>query len=203
MIKHLLFVFVVVLMGSFASAEMPAGKALTFADFKLSCQNPQQFQAQRPPEGIKIVCKDVRYTWVPVAAGQVRMATTPRTVTGELFSDKYHVSIEQKSMACAEAVGACSRFKEVGQKVETERAVTCDEILQFTGGLHEFCATATDQLIASNASAAQVYDTGRVMDTCGAPAAPAVIATEACADRDAARDRVERDRRDKKKHDRD
>lgn len=140
-------------------------RQLNFADFKMSCTNPAQFQAQRPPQDIKIICKDLRYSWVNADAGQVRMPAT-RTVTSEVYSDKYHVAVDENRLASDDSVGACSRYKEVAQTLSTERAVTCDEILAFQGELHDYCASVTDQVLSANSGAVEIADTGRVIDTC-------------------------------------
>lgn len=162
LIPLLVFVFS---LAAFAHEREPGARVLSFKEFKDSCLNPMQFQSQRPPQDIKVVCKDVRRTWVPVDSGSIRMVS-PRVITSEVYSDKFHVALAEHHPVNEESMVACSRFKEVAQVVSTERAVTCDEILALKGELHDFCADVTSQLVASNAGSAQISDTGRVYDTC-------------------------------------
>jgi hypothetical protein len=141
---------------------------------KKSCTNPAQFQSQRPPQDIKIICKDLRYSWINAEAGSVKM-TGSRKVTSEVYSDKYHVAVAENPLALEDSVGTCSRYKEISQSLATERAVTCDEITTFKGEVGDYCAAVTDEVRQQNGSAVQIAETGRVMDTC--PRTPAPVST--------------------------
>ncbi len=63
---------------------------------------------------------------------------------------------------------ACPQFKEVVEMVETVRALTCDELIAFTGSAADFCVSTIDSLKAANSGAVDSKPTGKTLSSCGA-----------------------------------
>jgi hypothetical protein len=164
--KNWLFTLTLLASPVFAGGQGPGDvRELDWNQFLESCQNPAAFQAQRPPENIKITCGDMSYQWIPAGAGSMDLPGS-RVVRTEVFSDKYHVQAQDNTMQVAPSVGSCPRFKEVQQTLTTERSVTCKEILKFQGDLKDYCASVIDSARGDNANLVQTQDTGRTLDFC-------------------------------------
>ena len=149
---------------------------LSWDSFKDSCVHPAEFHAQRAPQAIKIVCKDLVHSWVPAEAGTVALGED-RAVTSEVFSDKYHVNSTVGVVGMAGKTGACPRFKEVALTLGTERSVTCDDILGFKGDLTAYCVSVLDSTKGANAKLENTEETGMTIDTCVQQAKPTAGAT--------------------------
>ncbi len=69
-----------------------------------------------------------------------------RLVEAAVFSDKYSVAAEANQMPIDGLQGACLRFKEVTQKIKTERPISCSDVLSYKGERKEYRAAALDQV---------------------------------------------------------
>ena len=138
----------------------------SFDDFRDSCQNPGAHGAQRPPEAIKLQCKNVRTGWEQVESGATGLTET-RVITAELFSDKFEVAAVDYNIATPEANVVCPRLREVVQTVSIEKSMTCDQILATEDGMDTICLAAINEAISANPDLVQTVPTGRLYSVCG------------------------------------
>lgn len=139
---------------------------LTFDQFRESCTDPDSFGHQRPPERIRILCKNVYTGWNPIEAGGVDLSTS-RVLTGELFSDKYHVSSTDFNVEVPEMRASCPRFREVTETVTIESSMTCEQVLADERNLEDICLDVINDGVAQNPDMVESVPTGRVYDVCG------------------------------------
>ena len=128
---------------------------LSYADFVKSCQNPGSYGQQRPPENIRIACKNVQRTWQPIEAGGTTVSES-RNISTEIFSDKYHVVAEDFVVAVPELNVSCPRLREVMQTSQIEKAVNCAQVISETRTLEAVCFDAINEAIAANPDLVQV-----------------------------------------------
>jgi len=164
----------VVSVSAFAGPSGLPVRELSWTDFKEACAHPEQFQAQRPQMNIKITCADTINTWKPMPQGVTNLDRA-RLVETAVFSDKYNVAAEANQMPIDGLQGACLRFKEVTQKIKTERSISCSDVLSYKGELKEYCAAALDQVRVDNPRLIGEVETGRIVGSCdqGGPASTA------------------------------
>lgn len=141
-------------------------QALTFSDLRMACQNPARFHNQSAPTNIQISCKDIQYKWVPDDGGTVKMANSRNLMTS-VYSDKYTVYPTAKGTSSAQSA-PCPQFKQVAEIVETVRALSCDELIAFTGSADDLCLGAVDALKGANKEAVAVSQTGQFFNLCDA-----------------------------------
>lgn len=152
---------------SFAGDLLETG-TLSYADFVKSCQNPGSYGQQRPPENIRVACKNVARVWEPIEAGAT-MISESRNLSAELFSDKYHVIAENFVIAVPELNVSCPRLREVLQTSNIEKALTCAQVIAETRTLEQVCVDAIDEGIAQNPDLIVVTPTGKTFTSCSAP----------------------------------
>ncbi len=138
---------------------------LSYADFVKSCQNPGAYGHQRPPESIKIQCKNVLKGWEPIEAGSTAL-TESRCLSAEVFSDKSHVALENFTVAVPELNVACPRFRQVVETSQIEKALTCAQVIAETRTLKEICIDAIDEAIAENPDIVTTVPTGAIYNSC-------------------------------------
>jgi len=157
-------------LGSTAMAEEHGGlRQLTFQQLQAACQNPTAFQSQRQPNSIRLTCEDQQLVWEIDRSDSVEMDNN-RKMVASLSSDKYYVIREEHGIPMSVSKTSCPRLKEVLISYTTSFALTCNEIQNFRGNMHDFCKARVDSQLASNASLATRTETGRVYDMCAAPA---------------------------------
>jgi hypothetical protein len=142
---------------------------MSFDDVRAACLNPSRFHNQTAPTNIQISCKDLQTKWIPDADGSLKMGCG-RHITASLISDKYTTQSISGLVPMAQQVAACPRFKEVTETIEAVRAVSCQELIEFTGNAIEFCAGAINSLKSVNPKAISVQDSGRIVDLCSSKA---------------------------------
>lgn len=140
-------------------------KTIKFEELRMACENPAQYHNQTAPANIQIGCQDLSLKWVPETDKSMSVKTS-RQVTVLAYSDKYSVDAMTAVLDSAPQAVSCPRFKQVAEKVESMRAVTCAELIAFKGNGAEFCAETINNVKGSNPAAAQVSDTGKVVDLC-------------------------------------
>ena len=138
---------------------------MSFEDIKSACLNPARFHNQVAPSNIQIACKDVQSKWVADDQGSYSMGCG-RMVTATVASDKYTSDAVSAQVKAAPQITACPRFKEITESVDTVRAVTCAEIVAFTGSSTDFCADAINSLRAVNPKAVIIANTGQTVSLC-------------------------------------
>ena len=138
---------------------------LSYDEFLTSCQNPGAFGHQRPPQSIKVQCKNVLTGWEQIEAGSLSLDES-RMLTSEIFSDKYHVSAVDFQIETPERRVTCPRLREIVQRVTVEKSLTCEQIIANQQGLKELCLAVIDEAIASNPELVQTTATGRVFNVC-------------------------------------
>lgn len=138
---------------------------VSYTDFVESCKNPTAYGHQRPPQNIRISCKDVKKTWEPVEAGSTTL-TESRQIAAELFSDKDHVALESFMIALPEFNVACPRFREVTATSQIEQAYTCAQVIAETRSLQEICVDAINEATAENPDLVEIVPTGRTFSVC-------------------------------------
>ena len=143
---------------------------LSFEDLRAACLNPSRFHNQVAPKNIQISCRDIQSKWVPDTDGALSMISE-RQVTSAVQSDKYTSAAVTSGVPMSPQVVSCPKFKEVAETVESIRAVSCDELVAFTGTSIDFCAGAINTLRAANPQAIASVETGRVIDPCTLEAA--------------------------------
>ena len=146
-----------------ASANM--GGDMTYESFLESCKNPAAYGAQRPPQNIRLSCKNVQSTWTPIEAGETALGET-RNLSTELFSDKYHVVLQSFDVATPEFNIACPRYREVIETSQIDKSLTCEQVLAETRGLKEICLDAINEAISTNRDLVDVVATGRTFSGC-------------------------------------
>ncbi len=152
---------------SFAG-DLPGAGTLSYADFVKSCQNPGSYGQQRPPENIRVACKNVARTWEPIEAGST-MISESRSLSAELFSDKYHVVAENFVIAVPEMNVSCPRLREVIETSNIEKALTCAQVIAETRTLEQVCIDAIDEGIAQNPDLVVATPTGKTYSSCSVP----------------------------------
>jgi hypothetical protein len=138
---------------------------LSFDDLRVSCTNPAKFHNQIAPSNIQVTCKDVQTKWVADSNGTLTVPGAREVVT-TIASDKYASPAAPGTVKVPDQALVCPKFKEVQETVENVRAVTCNDLVAFTGNVTEFCSGTVDALRASNPDAVKTTDTGRVLDLC-------------------------------------
>ena len=142
------------------------GAELTYEQFLESCQNPDAFGHQRPPENIKVICADERTRWVPVESAPFELDTTA-VLSSELFSDKHHVALETYPQPGSEANGVCPRLREDLTSAVVEFSLTCSQALNNKAGdLEDLCQDAIATAEAANPDIRESEPTGRFYEPC-------------------------------------
>jgi hypothetical protein len=149
-------------------AQVAGGGVQTihFDELKIACETPAKYHNQAAPTNIQIGCQDLQLKWVPDTDKELSIKTS-RQVTVLAYSDKYNVEAVTSVLESPSQNMTCPRFKQIAEKVESMRAVTCADILAFKGSASDFCAETINAVKSSNPSAAIVSDTGKVVDLCG------------------------------------
>ncbi len=151
---------------SFAFTAYAGGiQNLNFEDLKVACQNPAKFQNQTAPTNIQVTCKDVQLRWVADSDKTLSLGTA-RHVTIAVQSDKYAVDAVDSALVSSPQLVACGQYKQVAETVETVRAITCGEIIEYSGSGADFCAETVNSLKAANPAAPVVEATGRTFSLC-------------------------------------
>ncbi len=170
--KKTMFVLasVLSLASAFAANEQREGSlevhALSFDDLRTACQNPARFHNQTAPTNIQISCKDVEYKWIPDGAGTIKMPSA-RNLTTTVYSDKYTVSPSTNGKSYSKSE-PCAQFKQIAEVAETVRALSCDELIAFTGTADDLCLGTIDALKSANQNAVTVAATGQFFNLCEA-----------------------------------
>ncbi len=159
--KTIMFVFGALIL---CSSSFAAQK-LSFEQVKEACEKPSSFQKQIKPANMEITCTDVQSRWIPTEAGNYTLPRA-RKVTMGMTSDKYDVPGVSRDVAIEQQGGACPRFKETIEKIQTTRSTTCEEILAYNGSEIQFCTGVIDELRNSNPGAIIITDSGRVVQIC-------------------------------------
>jgi len=142
-----------------------AASDLTYEKFIDSCQNPTTYGAQRPPQNIRLACKNVQSTWNPIEAGGTALDES-RMLSTELFSDKYHVVLQDFDVETPEFNVSCPRFREVIETSQIDKSMTCEQVLVETRNLKEICLDAINEAISENPDLIEVVATGRTFSSC-------------------------------------
>ncbi len=145
--------------------QQQGSKTIKFEDLRMACENPAQYHNQTAPTNIQIGCQDLQLKWVPDTEKSMAVKTS-RQITVLAYSDKYNVDAVTSILESAPQSVSCPRFKQIAEKVESMRAVTCADLIAFKGGAADFCAETINNVKGSNPSAALVTDTGKVVDLC-------------------------------------
>lgn len=140
-------------------------KELTYAEFVDSCKDPTQYGQQVPPSQIKLVCKNVFTGWEALESGSSGLDES-RLISGELFSNKYTVSLQSFDISTPELNILCPRFREVTETAEIEVSLTCDQIVGDERGVKELCQDFLDDAISSNPDIVTTVPTGRIYNAC-------------------------------------
>lgn len=162
--RNLITAFIATTASALVFASEPA-KTIGFDEVKAACLNPAQYQNQVAPTNIQVSCKDVQLKWVATTDGSVSLQTA-HAVTTSVASDKYNVSPVSGVVDSAAQVFACAQFKQVSESLELVRAISCDEMVAYTGSALEFCSAAAATMRANNASAIVIADTGSTISLC-------------------------------------
>lgn len=141
-------------------------QTIRFEDLRVACETPAKYHNQTAPTNIQIGCQDIQLKWIP-DTGKDMSVKTSRQLTVLAYSDKYNVEAVTAILDSPSQSIACPRFKQIAEKIESMRAVTCADILAFKGSAADFCAETINGVKGSNPAAAQVMDTGKVVDLCG------------------------------------
>lgn len=158
------FAFIAFIFAGIASAGNMQ-QNVGFTDLKKTCSDPASMQNQIAPTNIQITCKDVITKWLPVGDGAFSMGTS-RYVTTSVQSDKYTVAAEDAFVPIANQVATCPRFKQVVETLTVAKATTCAELTSYNGSSTDFCAATLNSMRASNLEAANLTETGAVLDLC-------------------------------------
>jgi hypothetical protein len=152
-----------------AASTSPDGfpvRPLTWDQFKDSCKNPGQYQAQRPAENIKVVCRDQRWSWVLSSTAGSKDLDQSRAIGTELFSDKFHV-VAATNQVCADPLKVgCPVYNQVELDMNTEQAVTCDDVANFAGSITDFCEGVLNNAYNSNPGSYSSTPTGKSANLC-------------------------------------
>ncbi|MGK5086238.1 hypothetical protein WDW86_01665 [Bdellovibrionota bacterium FG-2] len=144
-------------------------RAIAFDELKARCEHPEEFDVQRAPQNIRILCTDVSREFVAASPGEIALAGG-RIVQTSVYSDKFHVNQDEHELPVYIKSGSCLRFKEVEKVLALERHLGCAEILGWKGDLASFCVAGLDAAKVANPKLLEVKDTGRLVDTCPADA---------------------------------
>lgn len=140
-------------------------QSIGFDDMKMACQNPSRFHNQTAPTSIQVSCHDVQYRWVPEDSSAWNLESS-RRITTSVMSDKYMVAPATEVVATAPQAVACPNYKQISEVVDTVRAVSCDELIAFSGTGAQFCSQAIDATRSINPQAIMVSDTGQKLSLC-------------------------------------
>lgn len=139
---------------------------LTYQEFVDSCSDPARYGQQVPPTQIKLVCKNTAVGWQAIESGSVSLAES-RTITGELFSNKFTVGLQSFVLATPEFNVMCPRLREVTSSAEIEISLTCEQISSDERGVEELCQDNLDEAINLNPDIVEQTPTGRIHSVCG------------------------------------
>lgn len=155
---------------SFFTITAPAlAGELSYDDFVKSCKDPGAYGHQRPADNIKISCKNMQTVWQPVEAGATTLVES-RSISSELFSDKYHVALKDFSVAVPELNISCPKFREVLETSQIEKSFTCAQIVAETRTLEALCVDAIDEAVSQNPDLVTTAPTGKTYNSCSTPA---------------------------------
>ncbi len=150
----------------FATITFSNASELTYQEFVDSCSDPARFGQQVPPTQIKLVCKNTFVGWQAIESGSVALAES-RTITGELFSNKYTVGLQSFVLATPEFNVMCPRLREVSSSAEIELSLTCEQIIADDRTVEEQCQDHLDEAINENSDIVVHTPTGRIYSVCG------------------------------------
>ncbi len=156
-------------LSSLSAFAAPGAGELSYEDFMKSCRDPGAYGQQRPAENIRIACKNIQTAWQPVEAGSTTLLES-RNISSELFSDKYHVALQDFGVTIPELNIACPKFREVLETSQIEKSLTCAQILAETRTLKELCVDTIDEAISQNPDLVVVTPTGKTYNSCSTPA---------------------------------
>lgn len=148
------------------SVAVANGSELTYQEFVDSCSDPARYGQQVPPTQIKLVCKNTYVGWQAIESGSVALSES-RTITGELFSNKFTVGLQTFSMATPEFNVMCPRLREVSSSAEIELSLTCEQIIADDRTVEEQCQDHLDEAINANPDIVAHTPTGRIHSVCG------------------------------------
>ena len=157
------------------AANTTSVQHISFEDLKSACLNPSSFHNQTAPANIQISCKDVQYKWISADAGTYSLPTS-RDMTAMVSSDKYDVDSSTSPVVITPDSAACPRFKQIAETVDTVRAITCDQIVAFSGTGAQFCADSVNTMRSTNPDSIQKAETGQTFDLCNS--ASQMLATQ-------------------------
>lgn len=149
-----------------ASIAVSNASELTYQEFVDSCSDPARFGQQVPPTQIKLVCKNTFLGWQAIESGSIALPES-RTVTGELFSNKFTVGLQTWSLAAPEFNVMCPRLREVSSAAEVEISLTCEQIMADDRSVEEQCQDNLDDAISQNSDIVVHTPTGRIYSVCG------------------------------------
>lgn len=152
--------------GKVEQAPTAGVQTIRFEDLRAACETPAKYHNQTAPTNIQIGCQDLQLKWIP-DTGKEMPVKTSRQLTVLAYSDKYNVEAVTSVLDSAPQSISCPRFKQIAEKVESMRSVTCADIIAFKGSAADFCAETINDVKGSNPTAPQVMDTGKVVDLCG------------------------------------
>jgi hypothetical protein len=160
--------FLSILVLFIASIAMTNANArqLTYQQFVDSCSDPARYGQQVPPTQIKLVCKHAAVGWQAIESGSVALPES-RTITGELFSNKFTVGLQRWSLATPEFNVMCPRVREVASSAEIEVSLTCEQITSDDRSVEEHCQDNLDAAISQNPDIVVHAPTGRIYSVCG------------------------------------
>lgn len=159
---------IIVTLATLTSLSTFAAQTLSFDEIKLACQEPAKFHNQIAPSSIQVSCRDMQLKWVPAADGAIQMQTA-RTMDVAVISDKYEIAPLAGELETSPQTFACAQYKQISEVVDTSRAVSCEELIAFSGSGIEFCAGAVNTLRAANLEAIVTTDTGLTASLCATP----------------------------------
>jgi hypothetical protein len=154
-----------VVLTTISAPAFAGGAGISFDEIREACQSPGKFQNQIAPTNLQVTCEERASRWLPYTAKEMTLPRS-RQITASLSSDKYQVSPSVHEMDIEMQTASCPSFKEVIEISSFTKATTCDEILQFKGGVEEYCAEILDHARQSNPKMVQINDTGRVVEFC-------------------------------------
>ncbi len=155
-------------LASLTASAAPGAGEMSYEDFMKSCRDPGAYGQQRPAENIRIACKNIQTSWQPVEAGSTTLLES-RKISSELFSDKYHVALQDFTVAVPELNISCPKFREVLETSQIEKSLTCAQILAETRTLKELCVDAIDEAVSQNPDLVVVTPTGKTYNSCSTP----------------------------------
>jgi hypothetical protein len=150
----------------FASVATANASQLTYQEFVDSCSEPARYGQQVPPTQIRLVCKNTYVGWQAIESGSVSLPES-RTITGELYSNKFTVGLQSWALATPEFNVMCPRLREVSSSAEVEISLTCQQILADDRTVDEQCQDNLDDAINQNPDIVVHTPTGRIHSVCG------------------------------------